>query len=452
MDEQLNKWTARFASSKMEAAFQHAKQAGDYLNNLRALMLAIPIFAAYALLDFLMIEDPEPAIRYRLSACAISAVLLLALRRPALAKHQEAISCLIMAVMSSTLFFILHTRATIDHNYYVGLVQGGVFVCFLLRVGFVSAVAVLSWFLLGFAAAFGERIQTSEVAAQLLILCTMFLISGFGNYLLQRYRRSDFLKSRTIEQQNTQLKLLLDDVRKDNTRKIAAINTLVHFVKTPLHQINGFSEILVRSSGPEGDSVTAQERAESAKYIKNATASLSSSVNKLLAYHRLDEIERQHDIAETSLDDGLSDFVDLLDTDIKTNVEGPAGEIKTIPVALKTALDSLAAYFSEPKRQVSKLKIISTAADGGDVTITIEDNGAPLSSEEFLEEIKPLTKIDNYLSGGGSEMPMSLRTVARAVELMRGELAHTPTPNGNSFSLRLSDYPATLSDDQATAA
>ena len=125
MDEQLNKWTACFASRETEAAFRRAKFEDDKRNNFRALLLAIPIFAGYALLDYSMIADADAAVNFRLGTCALGAIALAMFRHKTLGRYQEPLTCLIPMLMSSTLFFILYTQGNIDHNYYVGLIQGG---------------------------------------------------------------------------------------------------------------------------------------------------------------------------------------------------------------------------------------------------------------------------------------------------------------------------------------
>lgn len=436
MDEKLNRWTARFESPSVEAAFQSAKFHGDKGNNFRALLLAVPIFAGYALLDNSMLSDADAAVKFRLLTCAISAFILAAFQHPNLEKYQEFFTCCISLIMSGTIFFILYTQGNIDHNYYVGLIQGGVFICFLLRVGFVSASTVLLIYLFGFVASLSSHLSSDEVRAQIFILFSMFLICAFGNYLLQRYRRSDFIKSKTIELQNTQLKSLLADAEKDTQRKIAALNTLVHFVKTPIHQINGFSDVVLNSLEKLEQNASETPGIDGAKYIKDATANLTRSVNGLLAYHRLDELEARNEIETYSLDLAVKDFGDLLHREVDYSYEGAVGEIKASQEAISTAFLALSDYYRDRGGKV----IISASAkrEGSEIVINICDNLTTLSEEDFHSQTTPLIEIDSYLNTAGSEMPMALRTVARAVQIASGEFSHQPLEAGNKFEIRLS--------------
>ena len=449
MDERLARWTTRFASAETEQSFRRAIFPGNLKNNLAALALAIPIFAIYALHDAAMLEESENIIRYRLTACAVSAAILFSFRVPAIAQRQEALSCLIMMILSSTLFYIVWSQETLDHTYYVGLIQGGVFVCFLLRVGFLSSISVLMFFLLGFVSSVSGKEQTGEAFVQSVILLTMFLICAFGSYLLQRYRRTDFLKTATIAEQNDQLKLLLSDVKKDNQRKVAALNMLVHFVKTPLHQISGFSDIVMNSLTAENEQHDSEAGVEGARYIKDATANLAKSVNSLLTYHRLDEVESRHE-EQTCIEHAALDVGELINADIKVTVEGSIGKIKTFEYALKTAIQCVADYYNAAPQGATSLRLALSRRDDM-ALLEIQDNGTPISTEQFLEESQPLTKIENYLSGQGSDMPMTLRTIARAAEVCGGEFRYHEQAEGNRFTLSFRDS-ASQSDGSVSAA
>ena len=437
MDKRLARWTTRFAAAETEQSFRRAIFPGNLKNNLAALALAIPIFAIYAFHDAAMLEESENIIRYRLTACAISVAILISFQIPAMAQRQEALSCLIMMILSSTLFYIVWSQETLDHTYYVGLIQGGVFVCFLLRVGFLSSISVLTFFLLGFVWSVSGKEQTGEAFVQSIILLTMFLICAFGSYLLQRYRRTDFLKTATIAEQNDQLKSLLADVKKDNQRKVAALNMLVHFVKTPLHQISGFSDIVMNSLTAENDQHDSEAGVEGARYIKDATANLAKSVNSLLTYHRLDEVESRHE-EQASIEDAAADVGELISADIKVTTEGSIGKIKTYEYALKTAIQCLADYYNDAPEGVSSLSLVLSRRDDI-VALELIDDGKPISAEQFMEDTKPLTKIENYLSGQGSDMPMTLRTIARAAEVCGGEFRYDAQTEGNRFLLSFRD-------------
>ncbi|MEM9170673.1 MAG: hypothetical protein AAGC56_13595, partial [Pseudomonadota bacterium] len=292
MDGVIDVFRARFACDTTETAFQEAIRKGNRRTNFRVLLVGIPIVAAYAILDARSLSDPGAAVAYRLTACFAAGCALAMILHPTLRRFQESIVGFIVCALSSILFFVVHNEGSVDNTYYVGLVQNGVAVCFLLRLSFLRSVGLLVFFLAGHAAASAGKPPTGEPAVQLIILVTMFLICGFGNYLIQRYRRYDFWKAVIIERQNERLAALLEAEQKDRQRKVAALNMLVHAVKTPIHQISGFSDLVLMhlsqraADGPDDGGL------ESAKYIKSASEDLRDAVTSLLDYYQLDEIER----------------------------------------------------------------------------------------------------------------------------------------------------------------
>ena len=126
---------------------------------------------------------------------------------------------------------------------------------------------------------------------------------------MRRYQRYDFLKTQIINEQNTQLRELLKDIQDDHDRKIAAMNMLVHFVRTPLHQISGFSDVVLQTLSRQDENETLAPGLDGARYIKNASMDLTENVNRLLTYHRLDEYERADSWTPILIIEALSDYL-----------------------------------------------------------------------------------------------------------------------------------------------
>ncbi len=436
MHAKLNNWTAQFASPESEKAYQAFVAERDQQNNSLVLLVGLPIFALYSVLDIGTLEVWKGAVLLRSAAVVLCFALLLSLRADLFSKKHELITMIAVVILGLTINMIIYKYAALKHSYYVGLVQGCVFTCFLLRISFIKSVLAMTSFLAVFTAIVYAKAMVGEAYLQVIVLTTMVIVCAIGSYMFQRFRRNDFQKALIIDNQNQQLNVLLDDVRRDHERKLAAMNMLVHFVKTPLHQINGFSEILMSGLVGEENTTPDDGCVESARYIKDATTNLSNSVNRLLTYHRLDEIERQNEFDNVSIDEQLCDFSDMLDSDISIKIEGSAGAVNTVPVAVKTLFESLSTFYNDIAREAPSLDIVLSVEANAAAWVIIRDNCAALTPEEFLEDTKPLTKIDNYLTSAGSEMPMMLRTVARAAELIGGRFEHEPLADGNVFKIR----------------
>lgn len=432
MNEKISRLTARFAHAETEARYKHFIQDESLKIHRWAIGLAIVFYSVYSIYDFNILTNHILAIEIRLAAAATAGGLLVLMFQRALAHQYENFSCVAVLVMGAGVNLIIAIEPNLDNTYHVAFIQGAVFVCFFLRVDFLKSAMVMMSYLFGIVIALSAKPQTEEVVVQPFVLFTMFLVCGFGSYLIQIIRRNDFLKTQKIEIQNEQLNSLLEEAQLDNERKIAALNLLVHFIKTPLHQITGFSDILVNSvSGAQsGESV------ENAKYIKNATVNLTKSVNGLLNYHRLDEVESRNAPESVEVTTIIEDFSELLPSGVEFSKGDVAkGAIFVDPEIIRAAVSGFTDHFSQERTDATRV-VVSTDNVDGAMTLTIRDDGCILSAAQYEDLVQPLIQIKTYLSQSGNEMPMALRTVARAVEIAGGDMAHAALADGNRFVLK----------------
>lgn len=426
--------TARFRSAETEAAFQRFVFKRNLRSNLWGIGFGLFLFIIYVFAESIDSARPEATITIRITVFLLSVSMLAMLAHPKLTRHHDLVTAIVVTLMGCGMDLMIWFQPNLDNTYYIGIIQGLILFGLLLRLNYASmAIPVIATFILFVAIAFskGDPGAAALQTANIFVVSTVCIV---GVYFIQRYQREDFLKSQTIEQQNEQLKSLLDDVRKDNTRKLAAMNTLVHFVRTPLHQINGFSEIVMNSLVREDGAISIDEGIEGARYIKNATEDLSKSVNHLLTYHRLDESEGRRSADTVNVDDMIYDFCETIKPDIQVKNSGSAGEIITQEKSLSTALNSLAEYYNDYRRSIRNLTV-EKSAKGSMVRIVLQDDGEPVDKAEFAEATKALTKLENYLTSDGSQMPMTLRTVARAAELCGGAFTLEPGEEGATLVL-----------------
>lgn len=450
MDNKINPITARFASKETEAAYQAFIFEGDWRNNIYVVGIGLVIYLLYFILDIGTIQNWQGAAAIRISAVGVCAALLVTACVYDNKTIREFVPLIDFVIVGAILNVIIFLYTDLKDAYYVGLVQTCVFVSFLLRMSFVKTLAAMSSYVIGFSALSSIKYGYDAANVQIVVLLTMSIVCSIGSYLLQKLRRLDFQKTLIIEVQNKRLKVLLEDVQRDNERKLAAMNLLVHFVKTPLHQINGFSDIVMNSLNKEDSGVSLNEGVEGARYIKTATANLSKSVNSLLTYHRLDESERRRQYDKVDIDAAFGDFGEMISGDVSVKIEGRARALLTVPAAIKTAVECFAGFYNESLNGATRIEL--TLERHGDVArIVLRDNGRTMTRDEFHDKTMPLTKIDSYLTSAGSQMPMLLRTVARAIDLCGGAFGHAPRGAGNEFVITLPDRAVEAAAAEAAA-
>ena len=415
--------------------------------NVVAIIVGLFGFIAYGGLDYsLWGAQSLVPILARVITSLIGLGLLALLFVPRMTKSHEALTAIVAGSVGATINFIIYYSGELSHAYYVALIQVSIFVCCLVRIGFVKSIAVMATLIAGFIVAAFPHGQTEEATLQLFILLSMGVVIAFSSYFLQRYRRIDFIKTQIINDQNMQLRGLLKDIQDDHDRKIAAMNMLVHFVRTPLHQISGFSDVVLQTLARRTGDEALSAGLDGARYIKNASMDLTENVNRLLTYHRLDEYELSDEGEPVNIVDALSDYLETFEPRISFEKPEAAHTINVNRDVLDVAFQSFAVYYSEAERPVTSIKI-SFHVQGDAVGIIFKDDGPPIDNDDFENLTKPLTKIDKYLDVSVAKMPMLLRTVARAAELLGGGLVCGDVDDNCVFMLHMRDGASTQATD-----
>lgn len=437
LQEKIRFLNARFACRETEAAYLRSTFRRNLISNLVGIAIFLSMFVLGMLSELVDSADPQLTLTIRVVAIVIVLCLLSTLFHPAIRFYQNVVVTTCLIVAGGAMNIILFVQPGLNNNYYIGLIQGFIIISLLLRLSFEGMAAMFALTLATFClVAFGKG-DPHAAALQSVNLAVVGVFCLVGIYVIQRLQRVDFLKSRKIEEQNASLAMLLKAAERSNERKVAALNLLVHFVKTPLHQISGFSELLVSSLSAREDKEAA-ECADNARYIRSATSNLSKSVNSLLAYHRLDETDGAQRTEEVDSHGALVEFAEYAPEGATVRREKPSSEVypalRANPDLLRTALKSLAAFYAEA--DIDEVDIM-TAADERDgvVQLRFVDNAPPLSAERFAEDTKPLTDIEGYLTTTGEPMPMTLRMTARAADIAGGVFRHEPSETGNIFIL-----------------
>lgn len=434
----LSFWSAKFASAALEREYQAATEERHFRLNLISSLSAVLLFALYGIFDLEYFDYPLAAIMVRVGVTAVCIVALLSLRLASNFQQKQTIFMLVCTSMGLGVDVIISLYPDQHDLLYVALIQGAVLFGFLLKLDFPRFVFLSLCSYVGFLAATYpiETGYTEDLFVRAITLLQVMAICLVGVYFLQRYHRRDFFQARTIDQQNEKLSEMLNDVRRDNERKIAAMNLLVHFVRTPVHQISGFTDIVINSLKSSSDVETGAQSVESAEYIKDASTDLKRNVTNLLDYHRLDDVERTIELDHADIVEHVTDAVmNLNDEDVRIERRSPINVTTKLP-ALNAAVGQLTAFNLEALPEGEKLEVgFGETDDSIEVVFTLAGEEIPAS--EFKTLIRPITEIDDYLTFGGSSIPMALRTVARAIDVIAGRFTYTHEQGQNCFVLTL---------------
>lgn len=428
----------RFDDPAVEAGFETFVFRDNLSTNRLGVMVGIPLFLLYGFLDFLNLQEPIEAVVVRGLAAGICWAALFGMYDRRLAQFHEWLTAAVVIVLGSAMIFIIWREPSLDNAYYIGLIQVGVFLTFLSRMAVFKAFISLALILFLFGLAVSTNHRSEQAVLQFIVLLTMFAIFGFGIVVSDGLRRKDYLKSRTIALQNEKLNAMLADVQLDNARKVAAMNLLVHFVKTPIHQIVGFTDVIRNQLEDLGAGGDGKNCLESAAFIQSASKDLSRNVSRLLAYYRLDEkASAEPDLVE--LDALVHDHLERLPAPPRIALDRIAivNRREVVGDAVLTMIDR----YVDNRESRSLVDVRIERAEKA-ATLIFTDEGPAVSEEEFAQQTRPLDKLDHYLTANGSSMMLGLRTVARAAEICGGTFRHRRAEGRNVFTLELPDLAA----------
>ncbi|MGV6801141.1 MAG: hypothetical protein ACWA5L_04385 [bacterium] len=426
----IKKRNATFRDPHLEAQYQSEIFETSARNNIWALLIFLTLFGLYGFVDTQILYNPIFAVEIRSFVTIMSlAATLTMLFIPELRRYHEAISGIIVTLMGVAIGLIVLNEPDLTQAYYVSYIQGAVFLCFVLRLNFTIPVLVMSAFMVTFAISSYGKGDTEQFFTQMIVLVTMFAICIVGNYLLQRLRRSDFQLRQMIKNQNAELQNWLDRAEQDRSRKVAVTNLLSHHVRTPIHQIMGFSDIVISSlKHQEQDAASA---IDGATYIRDAAIRLGNNLNRLMMYHRLDEVETSNQESQVSLIELLEDIACGLNAssniDIDTNCKFQMDDN-----IFKPFVTSVISYYNIEAPECSQIQF-RVENKHGQIVLHIVDDGPALECEKFIEDTKPLTELDSYLTSMGADWPLSLRTIDRVCKMAGADFTHHVNNGQNEF-------------------
>lgn len=429
---QINLLTCRFSDPALERAYQTYMLSRHAFFDRFALGVGLVVYLSYAVMDLMVLDRAAEAIQLRVVGVTLCAIVLTLIQVGIIRGRLDRLIPLMVVFLGAILNLIIYIEPSIGGNYFIGLIQIAVFISFMLRAGFVSSNAALGVILAGYLMAVSNKdlFGTVQLTSQLYFLVMMFASCSAGIYILERYRRTLFLNARIIDEQNVQLERMIEELTNTVSRKTALLKVFTHIMKTPVHQIVGFLQVIRNEI--DGAS-TAADTSESIRYAEAAAGELRRHVEEMIDYHFADNVAPSIDLERIDLRDMIEEyFYDVIENG-KADFSGEAQLIETDQRLLSLALKHIRSFFRSRSDDVRS--IIIERNEAGAIVVDFADGGAAIAEEDFRAMTCHLTAIENYLSGEGANPDMTLRTAARALE--RAGAALSPLPGG-AAGVRLS--------------
>ncbi len=206
------------------------------------------------------------------------------------------------------------------------------------------------------------------------------------------------------------------------------LQAVSHELRTPLAKMR-FAIDLIETAQDD------QERKRRLESLDSATGELDSLVGELLSYVRMENAEPQRDIQPVCVADAVDRSVDkygplypsvhIDDSAVRQEIP----DVRADPIDFQRAIGNL---ISNACRFATKQVRLSVHAEGGQVTIAVEDDGPGIPPSERQRALQPFVRLDNDpdTSELGRGVGLGLALVQRIVSRHGGTVQIDESPLG----------------------
>lgn len=427
----ISPWSVRFRERDVEKAFRkYAIDKGGRTDQLLMVSGGM-IHLFYGILDWILLPTLAPQfILIRL--CGFLAIMALAsLTLTDWGKtRMMTLTIIIVSVVNVSMAYIFFAMETLTPPYYVGLIHLAVVFSAVARLNVRICAALLASTYASFAVGSSLIPWGTDVAFAHFTLMSILFSCAAGNYFLEHNRRLEYILYRDKERYYTQVRQMVDDAENSIRRKNALLNVLGHVVKTPLHQVIGYAQILEQSEDlPPED----REVATFASEIHRAGHALSHQCQRILDYSRADSglisanpqrsnanrlvREASHRHQATADEKRISFVVDCCETPILVDTRHATR-------ALDELIDNAVRY-CPPGSEVR----ITTSESYGVIMIAITDNGPGIPEGDIERVGDALTKIDEFRNMGGDKLGIGVSLARTLLHITGGTLRFSSFPD-----------------------
>ncbi len=416
----LDPWSVRFRDSALERDFRRYSTERDNATDQFILLSGVGIFIAYGFLDWLTLGDLAIwVIGLRIASAPLSISLILWTYTPRGRAHMQAVSTIIMGLGTICLALMVYSLGLVSPPYYVGILHFAIAFSSIIRVNFRVCLALLLFMYGSIAVATINIPKGPDLYAAHFFLISILTSCAMVNYFLERNRRNEFLQAQQRAAYYQQVQEMADEAERSVKRKNAILNVLGHVVKTPLHQIIGYAQIIEQTGKMQGG----EDLSGFAEEIQRAGNTLSHQSQRLLDFSRADSGLISPVLKKTTPARLVREALyrnETAATEKAINIVQECDETEVLVDsrqlvrALEEIIDN-AIQFSAPGASVT----IKSNATAGGVVLTIADNGPGIPPEDLDRVIDAMNRTEDFRNVGGDKLGIGV-SLARALVTIAG--------------------------------
>ncbi len=229
-----------------------------------------------------------------------------------------------------------------------------------------------------------------------------------------------------------------------NRLKSYFVSSVSHELKTPLTSISMFAQLL-RSKKDIPDETVSRYLT----IIEGESERLTRLINNVLDFAKIERGVKEYHFRETSLNDIVTRLGEIMEYQFRIKKCETVYDLADDPLILAADPDAILEvllnlagnalkYSGEPKR-IS----ITTRADGGNVAVSVGDNGFGIDPAEVEEIFRPFHRSKDARAGSQGGAGLGLSVVKHVVDAHRGTITVNSEPGrGSTFTVTLPVEPS----------
>lgn len=425
-----NNFTATFADPALELSYRAFLYEYGSPRERTVQLLAVALFLFYGALDVLAVggfASEFLIIRFFIVApIIIISVFLTSL--PSCKKYVEWTSALGLAVCSAAIIYMIH-RMPMEGAppYIVGLLFCMIFTACLLRIRFVIAMPTY----LGIAAAYclglalRNDVPQAQAAAGYFFMLSVTVVAGVAIYVQESRAREVWLRNLQRKIDAERIENLLIEATAADRSKINFLSILTHELRTPLHQIIGFSEVM-KNQISTGDRANLIDEVEQ---VLGSARRLLEKIGQMLRYADATAGKLNYSIDKVPLTevveqawDQIAPAADKRSITIDTSKVSPAiVEIDSHHTLY--AISSIVENALNASPEGSAITMEGEPRSDSLYELRIIDNGAGMSRQAIAAAFKPFEQNEPVRSRSREGLGLGLATASHLLRGQQGDLS-----------------------------
>lgn len=430
-DGALDLWSVRFQDQSKEGAFKTFSVDRNGLTERFIMFSGAGLHLSYGVLDALTIGDLA-------TSTIIVRLLGFLLIIPAVAwtltslgkRNIMWVASFVVVVMAVSMGIMIQWMGTITPPYYVGFIHLSLVFCSVVQINFRVCAALLLFNYATFLYAMPVIPNQVDLVAAHFFLVATFISCATVNYVLERSRRLEFVEYREKQRYFDQVREMRDAAEGSLRRRNALLNVLGHVVKTPLHQVIGYAQVIEQTAKMSGEETEIPGFADE---IVRAGQTLSHQSQRILDYSRAEagllNISLQTTTPKRLISEVTHKYLQPAeDKKVAIKIDCEETPVFVDPRHMARGLDELvgnAVAYCPPGSTIT----IRSRMAAERIVLSIMDDGPGIPESEIARVSDALNQTDEFKNVGGDRLGIGVSLARILIRISGGELLFSSAPD-----------------------